>query len=102
MPITLGTPETIVTQAQEVLAKTKELGTPTRVDQEVSVPETAQPATTTNNKNQLGASYLISYIQQVITNSNISVCSSDSFVQENLKTLLNKKLNDKIYTIFKA
>ena len=35
-----GMPETIVTQAQEVLATTTHLGTPRRVDQEVSVPET--------------------------------------------------------------
>ena len=72
-----GMPETIVTQGQEVLAKTTDLGTPKRVDQEVSVPETAQPATTTNIKCQLGASYLNSHIN--IPNSNISVCSSDSF-----------------------
>ena len=34
---TLGMPETIVTQAQYVLATTPNLGMPTRVDQEVSV-----------------------------------------------------------------
>ena len=46
-------PEAIVTQAQEVLATATDLGTPTRVDQEVSVSETAQPATTTNNESQV-------------------------------------------------
>ena len=66
------------------------------------MPETTQPATTTNNKSQLGAFYLNSHIQQVIPNSNISMHSSDSFAQENLKTLLNEKLNDKIFTTFKA
>ena len=45
---TLGTPETIVTQAQETLATT-DVGTPTRVDQEVSVPETAHPTIAANN-----------------------------------------------------
>ena len=29
------------------------------------------------------------------------MCSSDSYAQENLKTLLNEKLNDKIYSTFK-
>ena len=94
-------PDTIVTQAQEVLATTTDLGAPTRVDQEVSVPETIQPATTTNNESQLGASYLNSHIQQGI-NSNISVCIADSSAQEILKMLLNEKLKDEIYTIFKA
>ena len=37
---TLDMPQTIVTQVQEVLATTTNLGTQTRVDQEVSVPET--------------------------------------------------------------
>ena len=58
---TPGMPETIVTQIKEGLATTTDLGTPTRVDQEVSVLETAQPATTANNKNQLGALYLKSH-----------------------------------------
>ena len=64
------------------------------------MPETVQPATTANNKSLLGALYLNSNIN--IPNSNIPVCSSDSFVQDNLQMLLNKKLNDKIYTTFKA
>ena len=29
------------------------------------------------------------------------MCSSDSYAQENLKILLNEKLNDKIYSTFK-
>ena len=29
------------------------------------------------------------------------MCSSDSYAQENLKTCLNKKLNNKIYSTFK-
>ena len=93
-------PEAIVTQAQEVLATATDLGTPTRIDQEVSMPKTAQPATTTNNESQLGALYLNSHIN--IPNSNISVCSSDPLVHENLKMLLNEKLNDKMYTAFRA
>ena len=71
--------ETITTQAQEVLATTPNLGIPTTVDQEASMPETAQPATTVNNESQLGASYLNSNIS--IPNSKISVCSSDSLAQ---------------------
>ena len=34
-------------------------------------------------------------------NSNISVCSSDAGALENLRSLLNKRLNDKVYTMFK-
>ena len=78
----LGMPETTVTQTQEVLATTTDLGTPTRVDQEVSMPETTQPARNAKNKSQLGVSYLNSHFQQVIPNSNIYVCSSDSFMQK--------------------
>ena len=40
-------------------------------------------------------------IHQVIPNNNVSVYSSDSFAQENIKTLLNKRLNDNIYNTFK-
>ena len=69
------------------------------VDQEVSVPETTQPTSTANTESQLGGLYLNSNIN--IPNSSISVCSN-LFVRENLKMLLNKKLNDKIYTTFKA
>ena len=29
------------------------------------------------------------------------MCSSDSYVQENLKSLLNEKLNDKVYSTYK-
>ena len=97
---TSGMPETIVTQAQEDLATTTNVGTPARVDQEVSVREATQPATTANNKSQLGALYIDSNVN--IPNSNISVCSSDSFTHEYLKMLLNRNLNDKIYTMFKS
>ena len=51
-------------------------------------------------KVKLGALYLNSHIN--IPNSNISVCSSNLLVHENLKMLLNEKLNDKIYTTFIA
>ena len=50
---TRGMPETIVTQAQEVLATTTNLGIPTRVNQKASVPETVQPTTNTTNKSQV-------------------------------------------------
>ena len=80
----------MVTQPQEVLATTPNLGTHTTVDQEVSLLETIQPTTTVNNESQLGASYLNSNIS--IPNSNVFVCSSDSFLQEDLRMLLSKKL----------
>ena len=83
-----GMHETIVTQSQEILATTTNLGTPTRVDQEVSVPETAQLTTTANNESQLSALHLNSNIN--IPNSNISVCSSNSLAQKTLKHCLMK------------
>ena len=70
-------------------------------EQELSVPKTVLPAATMNNTSQLGGSYLNSCVNQVIPNNNISLCSSDSFAQENLKTLLNERLNDQIYNTFK-
>ena len=79
MTATPDMPESIATKAQEVLATTTNLGTPTRVDQELSVPETTQTATTANNESLLGALYLNSDIN--VPNSNISVCSSDSFAE---------------------
>ena len=58
-----------------------------------------QSATT---ESQLCASYIENHSQQVAhDNSNISVCSSDSEAQENLKSLFNERLNNKIYTTFK-
>ena len=101
MATILGMPVTITTQVQEGLAATTVLDTPTMVEQELSVPETVLPVTTANNESQLGASYLINHIHQVIPNNNVFMCSSNSFVQENLKTLLNERLNDKIYSTFK-
>ena len=50
-------------------------------------------------ESQLGASYINNQSQQVTQdNSNISVCSTDSEVQENLKSLLHERLNNKVYT----
>ena len=53
------------------------------------------------NESQLDASYLNNCIHLIIQNTNVSVYSSDSYAQENLKSLLNEKLNDKIYSTFK-
>ena len=71
------------------------------VEQELSVPETILLVHPATNENQLGASYLNDYVHQVIPNNNVSVCSSDSYEQENLKNPLNEKPNDKIYTTIK-
>ena len=90
-----------MTQAQEALAATTVLEIPAVVEQELSVPETILAVHPANNESQLGASYRNNCIHQVIQNTNVSVCISDSDTQENLKTLQNEKLNDKIYSTFK-
>ena len=99
MAANLGMPVTITSPVQEALSVV--LDTPAMVEQELSVPETILPVTTANNKSQLGTSYLNNHVHQVIPSNNISVCSSDSFAQENLTTLLNERLNNKIYSTFK-
>ena len=67
-----------------------------------AVPETVLPMHSPTTESQLGASYINNQSQQVAhDNTNISVCSSDSDAQENLKSLFNERLNDKIYTTFK-
>ena len=101
MAATPGMPVTIMTQVQEALAAITDLDTPAMIEQELSVPETILPVTIANNESQLGALYINNGIHQVIPNNNVSLCSSDSWAQENLKTLLNEKLNDKISIIFK-
>ena len=90
-----------MTPAQEALATTTVLNTTTMVEQALPVSETILPVTTAINESQLGASYLNNHVHQVIPNTNLSVCSSDSYAQENLKTLLNEKLSNKIYSTFK-
>ena len=99
---TPGMPVTIMTPVQGALTTTIVLDIPAMVEQELSVPETILQVHPATNESQLGASYLNNHIHQVIPNTNVSVCSSDSYAQENLKTLLNEKLNDKIYSIFKG
>ena len=44
---------------------------------------------------QLGGSYINNL--QVHDSSNVSVCSSDSDTQENLKSQFNDRLSDKVY-----
>ena len=94
-------PMTILNPAQEALATTTVLDTPFMVEQELSVPETILPVHPATNASQLGASYLNNCIHWVIPNTNVFMCSSDLYAQENLKTLLNEKLNDKVYSTFK-
>ena len=51
------------------------------------VPETVLPMKSPIAESQLGASYINNHSQQVAPdNTNISACSSDSDVQENLKS----------------
>ena len=71
------------------------------VEQEFSAPETVLTVHPATNESQLVASYLNNHVHQVIPNTNDSMCNSDSYAQENLKSLLNEKLNDKIYSTFK-
>ena len=91
----LGMPVTIMTQAQEALAATIVLNTPAMVEQELSVQESILPVHPAANKSQLGVSYLDNRTHQVIQNTNVSMCRLDLYTQENLKTLLIEKLNDK-------
>ena len=64
-----------------------------------AVPETVLPMQLPTTESHLGASYINDQSQQVThNNSNISVCSSNSDAQENLKSLFIKRVNDQIYT----
>ena len=75
---------------------------PTPVETELQPPavlETALPMQLPTPESQLGASYINYQNQQVAhNNSNISVSSSGSEAQETHKSLLNERLNDKVYT----
>ena len=53
-------------------------------EHELSVPETILPVYPSRSESQLGALYLNKHIHQVVQNTNVSVCSSDSYEQENL------------------
>ena len=66
------------------------------VEQELSVPETFLPGTTANNESHLGALHLNNCVCQGISDTNVSLCHLDSYAQENLKNLLNEKLNEKL------
>ena len=80
------------------------LATITETEHEFSVPGTVLAAKPTTNESQLGASYLTNHIHQVVQNTNVSMCSSNSYAQENLKnlkSLLDEKLNNKVYNTFK-
>ena len=63
------------------------------------VPATVIPWQPPMVENQLGGSYINN--MQVHDSCNVSVCSSDSDVQENLKSHFNNRLSNKIYTIFR-
>ena len=72
------------------------LATITETEHELSV-LSAQPTT---NESHLGASYLNNHTHQVVQNTSISVCNSDSYAHKNFKSLLYEKVNDKIYKTF--
>ena len=77
---------------------------PAPVETELKPPvlETVLPMQSPITESQLGASYINNQSQQVTRdNSNISVYSSDSKAQGNIKRHFNERLNDKIYTTFK-
>ena len=94
-----GMPVTNTNPGQETL--TTALTAPAGEEWELSVPETALPVTTASNESQLVASYINNYAHQTTPGNNISMCSLDSFAQENLKSVLTERLNDKIYNTFK-
>ena len=94
MPITLGvasptiipsvatTPGisvTIMIPAQEALAVRTVLDTSVMVELELSVPETILPVHPARHESQLGAYYLNNCVHQVVQNTNVMVCSSDSY-----------------------
>ena len=95
---TPGTPVTITTPTQEAVATTTVLDTPanapavTEMEHELSVPETVLPVHPSTNESQLGASYLNICVHQVVQNTNVSTCSSDSYTQENLKKSSKQKV----------
>ena len=102
-----GMPVTSTTPAQEALAATTVLDTQEIVpaaaetEHELSLPETILPIHPSTNENQLGASYLNNHIHQVVPNTNASLCSSDSDAHKDLISLLDEKLNHKLYSTFK-
>ena len=111
MPITLdvASPTIVSTAATTpnmpvttMAPATTNLTTITETEHEVSVPETmsyqSQPTT---NKSQLDVSYLNNHAHQVVQNTSISMCSSNSYAQRNLKSLPDERLNDKIYNTLK-
>ena len=64
-----------------------------------TMPKTTSPMQSYTTESQLGAPCINNQRQQVINdNCNISICSLDSEAQENLKSLFNERLNDKVYT----
>ena len=65
---------------------------------EPPVPETVIPMQLPIVESQLVSSYISNHNQQAChNNTNISVCSSDSNAQENLKSHFNERLNNKSY-----
>ena len=94
-----GMPVTNANTAQKVSAMV--LDAQTVKEWEMSVPETTLPATTASSESQLGASYINNCTHHTSPSNTISVCSSDSFAQENLTSVLTERLNNKIYTTFK-
>ena len=66
------------TPTQEAPTATTVLDTSAMVEQKLPVPETVLPVHPSTNESLLGASYLNNHVHQVIPNTNVSVCSSDS------------------------
>ena len=94
---TSGMPVPKTTPVQEALATTTVLDSPvmapaaTEMEHKLLIPETILPVHPSTNESQLGASYLNNCVHQVVQSTNVSLCSSDSYAQENLKCLLNEK-----------
>ena len=68
-------------------------------DPTMPAPVTVIPMQLPMAESQLGGSYINNL--QVHNSSNISMCSSDSEIQENLKSHFNNRLSDRIYTTFR-
>ena len=99
MPITLGVASpTVIPSVVKALATTTVLDTQanapaaTEMEHELSVPETVLPVHPSTNESQLGASYLNICVHQVVQNTNVCMCSSDSYTQENVKKSSKQKV----------
>ena len=99
MPVTMGAATSVTATGAQA---TPMLPIPVKAIPELTMPPpvTVIPVQPPMADSQLGDSY-INNLQVHHDSSNISMCSSDSDAQENLKSHLNDRLSDKIHTTLK-